>query len=330
MGDPESEYIEQEISGGSSSSSEEPEVSADEESSSSTDDKMEMELCLVKKDECNSCSKRSVFGYRERESFDRIGSDECTCCFDGNTVVYDFLMWCKRRGIGNNIMYTLESPLPFIDVAMRLSKVTKREAMYAFNSDAKLKFVKSFVKDIVARCFGSNEVQPWEYLDVGCGSAMISRTISTELVSMCQCMDVADYRCTKRGHDDFEHFEKMDDDVVHYPSNGVKLVTCFDHLHHSQNPKKLVSSIYDVLSDDGIFIMGEFDCQTWKDAYALDFRHYVMGITFYKHIKNVTEYRSKEGWREMITSCGFKLLEEEMWPPYEIYRSYIDVYIKMK
>ena len=252
---------------------------------------------------CTYCKDRNVFGYREKNT-------KCNCKMDD--FIKDIIKWFERAGViiepDSNYKQIIESVhgqdyrpncsdgWNFIDIVCELDKVVEGCAMH-------------------------------EYLDIGCGDMRFTNKLSTFLGVYPQGIDVKDYTNSELG--DLGELTLYDGEILPFPGESFRIITCKDTLHHVKNPDILIESVYNTLQDGGVFVIREHDCRSWSMMYSLGFLHSVLSEISSEE-KCVTSYRSRQGWRNACIRQGFTLLEEFCENPMNSYASYTDTFIKIE
>ena len=286
---------------------------------------------------CNSCSKCTSFGFRPRSTFNIDDPKGCNCIISEKGVISDFLALMHYHNLLLDVKYEENShenkTLNRTQLKNKVSDLQYDNIIKRMESKKKLEEVSDYVFDVASKVFKIppyvSSICPWEYLDIGCGTGRISRNISASLEAMVQHVDVKDNRIEKYSHEDFEDFMIFDGVNLPHEKNMYTVITCLTVLHHVDNTEGLIKSIYETLKPGGIFIMKEFDCRNWKEAYSLDFMNFLLSESSGED-GCVTSYNSKKGWRVIIEGCGFELLDEyyKDCSVYDPYYTYFDVFQK--
>ena len=250
-------------------------------------------------EECSECCKRDIFGYREQDTL-----DNCNCIIDIKDVTWEFLKFCKYH----NLLLTIkssESCPPIDGLVSRLKLLTHSqliEAFYPSKSFEELsdKFYRTIRK--YHKRWNKND-----YLDIGCGNMIFTRYLAYILGTVSRGVDIVDGRITKEQN---ERFTIFDGESIPYKDESVKFITLIHVIHHVEDFDCLLKEIYRILRPGGIFIMGEFECRDWKQAYSLNLYHFAMNKVL-NTVPSTCWYRSSTQWRSIITSFGFEHLPKE-------------------
>lgn len=170
---------------------------------------------------------------------------------------------------------------------------------------------------------------PWGYLDIGARDMFHTKKIAMNL-GMFPCgIDL-----TKSHEDNIDEeyfFEVFDGETIPFSDNSFDIVTC-RILHHVKDPTVLVKSMFKVVSPGGFLIIQEHDCKSWRDVYNIDFVHLTL-VNVNENEPLVHGYKSRQGWRELITqNTEFMLYESMSISPKSVsknpYNTFFDVYCK--
>ena len=304
---------------------------------------------------CNSCSQLDTFGFRSRDTINVDNPKGCTCVISEKDVILDFLMLMQSnkllldlahkkikstphdidpyditgsQPVNKCVTYTI---LTRTQIQAALLKIPYHEIVKGLENTEEVHKISKYVLDTTRELYrDSSEINPWEYLDVGCGTGRVSREIAATLEVMTQHTDIKDNRIGKYSHKEYEDFMIFDGVDLPYEDNMYLVVTCLTVLHHAEDPSGLIKSIYRVLKPGGILIMREFDCRSWNQSYSLDFMHQLLSEGLEEDM-SVVNYRSRDGWRKLITkSCSLRLLKDKYLtlPKGCPYHRYFDVFQK--
>lgn len=286
---------------------------------------------------CNSCLQRTSFGFRPKSTFNR-----CNCMISEKGIISDFLGLMHYHDLLLDTKYEFFSHEQTTTSSKTLNRSQLKDKVInlqydniikKFECEEKLREVSDYVFDVASNVFkappNTSPIYPWEYLDVGCGTGLVSRSISTSLEAMVQHVDIKDNRIGKFSSQDFEDFVTFDGVNLPLENNIYAIITCLNVLHHAENSEGLIKSIYEKLKPGGIFIMKEFDCRNWKEAYSLDFMHFLLSSSEGED-SGVTNYKPQKSWRILIKGCGFELLDEyyKDCSTSDPYYTYFDVFQK--
>lgn len=324
--------MEKERTGDSDSSSSYSSCSEDSDSLASSSDSKELsdseelqpidvEMTTVR-EVCHGCSLRTEFGFRPRDTFDSLEPTGCTCFIDDKGINAEFVRWMKYHNLLGSLPLdpTTLTQDKIRDAMMAMSRTTIIEGL---SSTTIIDYVSHYVGRVSRDRVG--QISPWEYYDVGCGNAKLSRGIAERLGAMTRHCDVTDMRIGKYTTEDYEDFSLFDGERLNISDEEVRVVTCLLVLHHSTNPQRLFEEVHRVLKPGGLFIIREMDCRSWERAYAYDYMHQTLGNSLLDDMSVVT-YRTREGWRELASAAGFSVVEGT--PPQGAYQMYFDVFQK--
>lgn len=249
--------------------------------------------------DCIECSKRDVFGHREIESIDK-----CECNIDIKESTWEFLRYCRYYNLLLMIK-NAESCPPIEGLINRLVLLNYNQLIESFYpvknfNELSSKFYRKIRK--YHRKWSKND-----FLDVGCGNMIFTRRLAYMLSTVSRGVDIIDNRLTKEQDDRFSIY---DGTSIPYKDESIKFVTLIHVLHHIEDPDDLLKEIYRVLKPGGIFIIGEFDCRNWKEAYSLNLYHFSMNKVL-NTAPSTCWYRSLSQWSSIITGVGFEHLPKE-------------------
>lgn len=267
--------------------------------------------------QCVECCKRDRFGYREKDTL-----DGCECLINIKEATWEFLKFCRYH----NLLLMIKNPeaCPPIDgliTRLKLSTYNQLiESFYPLNSFEELadKFYRTIRKY-------HKKWNKKDFLDIGCGNMIFTRQLAHRLGVNSRGADLTDGRITKEQN---ERFIIFDETPIPYKNESVKFITLNYVLHHVEEPDKLLEDIYRILKPGGIFIVGEFDCKSWNQAYSLNLYHFTMNKVFNTE-PSTCEYRPLSQWRSIIQEFGFEYLHgESIYDSPDTYRGVYDFYRK--
>ena len=295
---------------------------------------------------CHSCSQRTTFGFRPRDTFDVNGPKGCKCIISEKDVISDFLKFMQsnellldltQKKVKHDITESQSSDSTTCTIPTRkqiqvaLSTISHHDTIKKLENIDELRRISKYVSDVTRKLYKDDpRISQWEYLDVGCGTGRISRDIADTLEVMTQHTDIKDNRIGKYSHEEYVDFMIFDGVDLPYKDDMYLVVTCLTVLHHVENPSDLIKNICRVLKPGGILIIRGFNCRNWKNAYSLDFMHQLLSEGMSEDI-SIVDYRSRNGWREFITtSSSLKLLKNKyaVFPEDCPYNRYCDVFQK--
>lgn len=199
---------------------------------------------------------------------------------------------------------------------------------------------------------------PKSYLDIGCGTGILTRDFGKTLGITNENIVGADVE------DEFEESWKITrpKEIKYYIIKNGKLdigrkfdvVTCMMVLHHVplDHLNKYILDIYNLLNSDGIFIIKEHDCFNVADYIIADLEHsfYISQEYFaanpssnkklsdaakQKIFDQVIYYKDRFTWKIIIQRAGFKCIYEKPYDTglaetYAPNRAYVAVFKKIE
>ncbi len=267
--------------------------------------------------DCSECFKTDKFGYREKDTL-----DNCECSIDIKDATWEFLKFCRCHNLLLMIKNSESCP-PIDGLINRLKLLSHSQLIESFSP------IKSFgeLSDKFYRTIRKYHKR-WnnkDFLDVGCGNMIFTRQIAHSLSVNSRGVDLVDGRITKEQN---ERFIIFDEPPIPYKDESVKFITLNYVLHHVEDPDKLLKDIYRILKPGGIFIVGEFDCQSWKQAYSLNLYHFAMGKVF-NTAPSTCWYSPLPRWKSIVQEIGFEHLPgETIYDSTNTYRGFYDFYKK--
>lgn len=267
---------------------------------------------------CKCCFELDKFGNRTLDN-----TKNCTCILDDRYIRENVLTFFQFYFLLPHI--DPQNPPSIPELLNHLKNYSSLEVINNFTSPPLITIQSSYVFEVAKHVIG--DLEPWEYLNIGCRDGRLSREISQKLNTMTRHVDRSDMRIGKRSITQYEEFDFIrDNKTLSFEKDEFNVITCFMHLHTYSNPRNILKEIYRVTKPGGILIICEHDCRNWAQAYVYDTVYYILNeIT--RDSQNVCQYRKKESWRNIIVRCGFRYREIDSWHP-GVGNSFFDVFQK--
>lgn len=231
---------------------------------------------------CSGCPKKLRF---EKKAFD---VKECGCKLEYPLMIeelYDWYLWYDsgvRAALGKNL-YSIDHLIAHMK--KRKKQDDENRQLYLFK-DFHLLIKKAF-REKKRTLFFPN------ILILGKKSEPIMYEKFDES-SMCDY--ISDISFAREG------------DLHDIEENSFHVIILNSWLHHLSAPEEALKHVNRILKPQGVLIVKEHDCKTWKDVYVLDLLHYILSEVRGDK-EDTVEYRSKAAWRELICSNGFSVHE---------------------
>lgn len=168
-------------------------------------------------------------------------------------------------------------------------------------------------------------------LDVGCLDEKLTRLISFKFndglmknkIIEQHGIDVAEWQGENKHIVDRHGLVKFCEikneySIYPYPDNNFFLITCFNVLHHIQNPIFIISEMYRVLASGGYIIIKEHDVSNSNVASLCYVSHIIRKYIIDKESDNNEEsrcynrlecwFKSRNGWDKLFQQSGFNII----------------------
>ena len=159
------------------------------------------------------------------------------------------------------------------------------------------------------------------YIDFGCGECSISSAIGKAIkASNIVGMDIT---VPKRAVDfTFTKLNPDDSRIPDHADNTVDFITCLMVLHHLRRPEETIKEFSRILKPGGILLIREHDIDGDVDIDGkvfIDIQHGFYEVVWAKlgeqenpnHVSEYfANYKNREKWTKMITTNGFRRLNE--------------------
>jgi ubiquinone/menaquinone biosynthesis C-methylase UbiE len=140
--------------------------------------------------------------------------------------------------------------------------------------------------------FENNNMINTNYLDIGCGSGKKTMLFSKYLKihkNNVYGTDIEEWGPYSQNKKHFPfHFKFIKNNILQYPDNFFDIISCTLTLHHVENIELLLSEIFRILKNDGIFILIEHCVNTDNDRFIIDIQH-IFYSALYDKKKNFIE-----------------------------------------
>jgi SAM-dependent methyltransferase len=177
------------------------------------------------------------------------------------------------------------------------------------------------------------EVTNGKILDVGCLDENLTRYVCGKLdkgflhdkIYEQHGIDVKEWQGENRhvvDEKNFVYFTEVDNEYSSYPypDNNFFMITCFQVLHHIQNPVFILSEIYRVIAPGGYVIIKEHDIPNANTA-ALCYISHIIRKYLITDIRDDREYppleckfRSRHEWDKLFHQAGFNIVSHYYQP----------------
>lgn len=133
---------------------------------------------------------------------------------------------------------------------------------------------------------------------------------------------------TKPRYGDFFKVEENSDDLFMIASKSINLIISIS-LHHFKNPK-FINELYRILSDTGVLVMYEHNCENGFDVNVFNMYH-----LFYEYVLSKIEeghtlcnYKSKNEWNKLLKEAGFSIEKDKDRETTTLFKIFITAYNK--
>jgi hypothetical protein len=266
------------------------------------------------KTNCKSCLQLDVFGFRPLETFNSSNSNFCECIISEKDIILDFLIFMQSNNLLLSILESFPEDIPprkYIELIM--SSISQKDITKKLESSKVLNYISDYIINSSESILNGYVLNSNEYLDIGCGSDSISKEVVRKLKNK---------KSINRG----------ENSKIVTKNGNFMVISCLFVLHRTNKISKLLKRIYRMLKPGGILIIREFNCESWRDSYSLNFMHQLLKEESFNDSSHIINYRSKKGWRKIITeTCKFVLLKDKFsFIPKDCpYYRYFDVFQKI-
>lgn len=219
----------------------------------------------------------------------------------------------------------------YLTLRTAYEKLVKDNAKIEDRTSKRFRQFSDLATSIVPDIIGMMDKNFDNYLDIGCGDFSITSLIATIFsVKNTYGVDII----MQKNIPDNINFRLLPRNVnfkLPFAKNKFDVVSCMMSLHHIQNVESCIKEIYNVLVDNGMFIIREHDCISIQMALMLDVMHGFYSMVYSHETDSLRDYYARYYTSDMlcnlICSYGFALIYKT--DPIGPFRWYHAIFIKV-